>query len=237
MKLDDFLKCKKVRCVKGYDDCLKIGKEYDVIDVSVEIKVKDDEGAFLYWESDYFEPVLADNSINIQDIGTDILDTNADIKDTPRFKVGNKVYVGLTGKIAQVTEIIDDEVVNVANKNNEVRAWVSNICHATPENYERLQATFPHIEFEKPTKELTGSDLCRAIKAKGKKFIICAVSDISEEDAINNYLNGDEEMDVIFEIDDELDHPFIAIWGNLYKFAVPLSEETGEPLTESVLDE
>ena len=70
------------------------------------------------------------------------------------FKVGDKVYVGLTGKIAQVTEIIDDEVVNVANKNNEVRAWISNICHATPENYERLQTTFPDIEFEQPPKSL-----------------------------------------------------------------------------------
>ena len=68
----------------------------------------------------------------------------------PKFKVGDKVYVGLTGKIAQVTKIIDDDVVNVANKNNEVRAWVSNICHANPENYERLQATFTDIEFEAP---------------------------------------------------------------------------------------
>ena len=77
-----------------------------------------------------------------------------DIKSAPKFKVGDKVYVGLTGRIAQVTEIIDDDVVSVANKNNEVRAWVSNICHATQENYERLQATFTDIEFEQPSKPL-----------------------------------------------------------------------------------
>ena len=88
--LSDFLKVKKVRCVKAYDDCLKIGKEYDVVDISVEIKVKDDEGNFLYWKFDHFEPVLADNGVNTQDIGTDILDTNADIKDTPKFKVGDR---------------------------------------------------------------------------------------------------------------------------------------------------
>ena len=84
-----------MRCVKGYDDCLKIGKEYNVIDISVEIKVKDDEGEFLYWESEHFEPVLVDNSVNIQDIGTNILDTNADIKDAHKFKVGDPVYWGL----------------------------------------------------------------------------------------------------------------------------------------------
>ena len=33
---------------------------------------------------------------------------------TKPFKVGDKVYVGLTGRVAKVTEIIDDEVVSVA---------------------------------------------------------------------------------------------------------------------------
>ena len=152
----------------------------------------------------------------------------------PKFKVGDKVYYGIRHHIFHIKTIQGD----FCTFTNGIKCCgLTNLCHATLENYERLQATFPNIKFEAPPKPLTGSDLCRAIKAKGKKFIICAVSDISEEDAINNYLNGDEEMDVIFEIDDELDHPFIAIWGNLYKFAVPLSEETGEPLTESVLDE
>ncbi len=169
MKLQDFLKCKKVRCVKAYDDCLKIGKEYDVIDISVEIKVKDDEGNFLYWEFDHFEPVLdsaenplqdmkltpefeavepvlSDNcQVNTQDTGTDILDTNADIKDTPKFKVGDMVY--MPG---------DHRVLPILFKNGE---WfgVSHeevnpeyLLHATLENYELLCKLHPHIEFEQP---------------------------------------------------------------------------------------
>ena len=90
-------------------------------------------------DDDYYELV--------DDVSNEVNDTN---KPKPKFKVGDKVYVGMTGRIAQVTEIIDDDVVSVANKNNEVRAWVSNICHATQENYERLQAPFPDIKFEQP---------------------------------------------------------------------------------------
>ncbi len=233
MKLDKTLNFKKVRCVKAYDDCLKIGKEYDVIDVSVEIKVKDDEGAFLYWESDYFEPVpnQAENPLQGVELTSEF--EAAKLK----FKVGDKVYIPNIKNLCTIRN--DGKVITSDGQYYCNLSDSHDLCFvlATPENYEMLCKLYPHIEFEAPPKQLTGSDLCRAIKAKGKKFIICAVSDISEEDAINNYLNGDEEMDVIFEIDDELDHPFIAIWGNLYKFAVPLSEETGEPLTESILND
>ena len=236
MKLDKTLNFKKVRCVKGYDDCLEIGKEYEVIDISVEIKVKDDEGKFLYWESDHFEPVLDSAENPLQ--GVELTPEFEAV--APKFKVGDKVYrLLLEPKIFTILGVDSDNTAHFGESGKFGYEWWSfkNLCHATQENYERLQATFPDIEFEQPPKPLTGNDLCRAIKAKGKKFIICAVSDISEEDAINNYLNGDKEMDVIFEIDDELDHPFVAVWGNLYKFAVPLNEETGEPLTESILND
>lgn len=225
MKLDKTLNFKKVRCVKGYDDCLEIGKEYEVIDISVEIKVKDDEGNFLYWESDHFEPVIDSAENPLQDMKL----TPEFEAVEPKFKVGDKVYVGLTGKIAQVTEIIDDDVVNVANKNNEVRAWVSNICHATPENYERLQATFPHIEFEKPTKELTGSDLCRAMLDKGWVSVPCYISDESDYEADNN---------AFCVLIGKFDKCFKELATNYeHEYAVPFDPRTGEPLTEAVLDE
>jgi hypothetical protein len=155
----------------------------------------------------------------------------------PKFKVGDKVYIPNIKNLCTIRN--DGKVITSDGQYYCNLSDSHDLCFvlATPENHAMLSKLYPHIEFEQPAKELKGSDLCRAIKAKGKKFIICAVSNISEEDAINNYLNGDQEMDVIFEIDDELDHPFVAFWGNLYKFAVPLSEETGEPLTESVLDE
>lgn len=214
MKLDKTLNFKKVRCVKGYDDCLEIGKEYNVIDISVEIKVKDDEGKFLYWESDHFEPVidelsksaenplqdmkltpefgavepvLADNcQVNIQDIGTDILDTNADIKDTPKFKIGSGFYFGLNSKIYIVKKCTDNEIF--ANDPYDPIELLSlrkiHCCPATPENYERLQATFPNIKFEAPPKELMGSDLARDLIKKGWKGFNCVCGNSGDDNVM-----------------------------------------------------
>ena len=92
---------------------------------------------------------------------------------TKPFKVGDKVYVGLTGRVAKVTEIIDDEVVSVANENNEVRVWTTNICRATQENYEMLSKLYPHIEIELPTKQLTSGNLCRAVLKSNHRNIMC----------------------------------------------------------------
>ena len=150
MKLDDFLKCKKVRCVNvGEHFYITAGKEYDVINLDEDsvyiVNDNHEECDYLY---KYFEPVLDSAENHLQNMeSTPEFETKA---LEPKFKVGDRVYVGLTGRIVQVTVIIDNDVVSVANKNNEVRAGVSYICHATPENCERLQATFPDIEFERP---------------------------------------------------------------------------------------
>ena len=151
LQLDDFLKPKKVRCINiaNHKD-LTDGKLYDVAGVACGILIiYNDNGDKLWYDMNCFELVIDSAENPLQDMKlTPEFKTEA---SEPKFKAGDKVYVGLTGKIAQVTGIIDDDVVNIANKNNEFRAWVSNICHATQENYERLQATFPDIEFEQPT--------------------------------------------------------------------------------------
>ena len=227
MKLDDFLKPKKVRCVIGSSSslgCLTAGKLYEVIGATYgRLKIHNDNSGFSWHDMNCFELVIDSAENPLQNIEL----TPEFEAVEPKFKVGDKVYVGLTGKIAQVTGIIDDDVVNVANKNNEVRAWVSNICHATQENYERLQATFPDIEFERP--QLTGSDLARAMLERGDRRIYGYASDNSDNDP-HGYECVVRDYDV--------NSGFGVIMSNArYEFFNPCDLRTGEPLTESVLDE
>ena len=247
MKLDKTLNFKKVRCVKGYDDCLTVGKEYSVLNIRMEVEVRDDEGGRYYWESDHFEPVLdsaenplqkmeltpefeavkpvlSDNcQVNTQDTGTDILDTNADIKDTPKFKVGDMVY--MPG---------DHRVLPILFKNGE---WfgVSHeevnpeyLLHATLENYELLCKLHPHIKFEQPpTQEDIDNEavdkLAQAMKNKLAEkreqgyhgWEACKHGDLVQ--LLINHVDKGDPIDV----------------ANFCAFLFA----RGEPLTEAVLDE
>lgn len=224
MKLDKTLNFKKVRCVKGYDDCLEIGKEYEVIDISVEIKVKDDEGNFLYWESDYFEPVLDSAENPLQDM-----------KLTPefeavesKFKVGDKVYYGSEPDVLTILEFDVDGWARMDSWAGFVDS--SRLCHATPENYERLQATFTDIEFEQPPKPLTGSDLARAMLDKGWKYVPCYMSNTSDKNAVEL-----DDCGVIYTVNHNGN--FGDGYGEIWCHAVPFDPRTGEPLTESILND
>ena len=168
MNIDDFLKPKKVRCInRDNRSNLTEGKIYDVIGaIFGRLKIRNDNGDNIWYDMTCFELVI--DSAENPPQGMELTPETKALE--PKFKVGDRVYVGLTGKIARVTKIIDDDVVSVANKNNEVRVWVSNICHATPENYERLQATFTDIEFEQPPKKLTDIDLDWSIAPKWANY-------------------------------------------------------------------
>ena len=214
--LSDFLKCKKVRCVKAYDDCLTVGKEYSVLDIRTEVKVKDDEGAFFYWESDHFEPVIesAENPLQNAELTSELEAVE------PKFKVGDKVYLFGIDYIEEITKIIGANVY-LAGADFDASVSIKEICHATQENYERLQATFPDIEFEQPTKPLSGDALVKAMLAKGIKNVLCL------------WGNGDKI------IIDRLSYKggLMSTNCNIVGGLTPIDWYTGEPLTEAVLDE
>ena len=217
MKLDKTLNFKKVRCVKGYDDCLEIGKEYEVIDISVEIKVKDDEGNFLYWESDYFEPVLDSAEDPLQ--GIELTPEFGAVE--PKFKVGDKVYIPNIKNLCTIRN--DGKVITSDGQYYCNLSDSHDLCFvlATPENHEMLCKLYPHIEFEAPPKPLSGDDIVKAMLKKGIKNVLCL------------WGNGDKI------IIDRLSYKggLMSTNCNIVGGLTPIDWYTGEPLTEAVLDE
>lgn len=276
--LSDFLKVKKVRCIDNdVVNDLTIGKVYKVMGVEGDgtVKVFADNGFAQWYLMDRFEPVLdsaenplqnieltpefeavepvlADNSeVNIQDIGTDILDTNADIKNTPKFKVGDKVYFPrLSNKLCVIDQGQEDDYVDEVNGSKalaemqsdldfvydqKTKSWLWNekdcapqLLHATPENHALLSKLYPHIEFEQPPKQLTGSDLARAMLERGDRRIYGYASDNSDNDP-HGYECVVRDYDV--------NSGFGVIMSNArYEFFNPCDPRTGEPLTKSILN-
>ena len=73
--------------------------------------------------------------------------------------------------------------------------------------------------------ELTGSELCKAMLARGDYHVMCAVSDISESDAI---LSCNSAVITSGEIRGAFTNSF----DGLHEHAVPINNQ-GEPLTAS----
>ena len=150
----------------------------------------------------------------------------------PKFKVGDKVYFGFSKNIEEIERFCDFLGGIHAKSKSGNLCLLTTCCHATPENYERLQATFPHIEFEQPAKELSGSDLAKAMLDKGWKFVPCYVHDVSDDEAIDR-----KHYATVENKNPTNGYSFISTGETDWKYAVPIDPRTGEPLTQAVLDE
>ena len=154
--------------------------------------------------------------------------TNEMTNNTP-FKVGDKVYKFGGADVKTILEVFENGYMRISNYPYRVNH--ETLCHVTQENYEMICKLYPHIEFELPPKEITGSDLCRAMLDKGWHLVPCVVSDISDSDALNN----DNYRLVDNWYTGRFDSCFHS--GNYsYKYAIPLDPKTNLPLTEDVLN-
>ena len=81
---------------------------------------------------------------------------------------------------------------------------------------------YPHIEFEQPPKPLTGIELAKKLIAKGHNYLVV---DTVIGIRVLTRLEGNTLIDSNNVRLDELDD------------ITPLNDETGEPLTESVLND
>ena len=199
-----------------------------------------DSVVIYYTDQDIF-PTIENQEIQADDLIallTDLLKSAEnplqDMELTPeteasetKFKVGDKVYFGTDPDIKTISEVGNDNDVQFAGE----FGWASgySCCHANQENYERLQATFTDIEFERPPKELKGSDLARAMLERGDRRIYGYASDNSDNDP-----HGYECVVRDYDVNNGFG---VIMSDGRYEFFIPCDLRTGELLTESVLDE
>lgn len=197
------------------------------------------------------------NSVNILDTNTNILvdnksnlvdsDDNYQAAHVSEFKVGDRVYnIGLASTAIHVVESNENGDPRYPIKVNGTPLRANGrlktmdfpvLFHATQEKCDELSKAFG-IQFEAPPKELTGSDLARAMLEKGYQYILCATSDVSELKAIEllkEKCDASRYLDVVIGF--SYGNFDCARQGNSWKYAVPIDPKTGEPLTEAVLDE
>lgn len=226
MKLDDFLRVKQARCVVGYDGHLTAGKTYPVLGLSVPnnlVKVENDNGFITEYDFGRFEPVLVSAENPLQNMKlTPEFEAEA---SEPKFKVGDKVYYGIRHHIFHIKTIKGD----FCTFTNGIKCCgFTRLCHATPENYERLQATFPHIEFERP---LTQADINNEAVDKLSQ----AMKDKLAEKREQGYHGWEtcKHGDLVQLLINHVDKGDPVDVANFCAFLFT----RGEPLTEAMLDE
>ena len=138
----------------------------------------------------------------------------------PKFKAGDKVYYGNENRILTIAELDDDGWIRPDRR----VGFINNkqCCHATPENYALLSQLYPHIKFEAPPKSLTGIELAKKLIAKGHNYLVV---DTVIGIRVLTRLEGNTLIDSNNVRLDELDD------------ITPLDDITGEPLTESILND
>ena len=172
-----------------------------------------------------FTPV-PNNDVSKSDNEIDISLNSVDDVNTT-FKVGDKVYKYGETDVKTVLEVFEYGYMQISNYPYRVNH--ESICYATQENYEILCKPYPHIEFEQPPKEITGSDLTKGMFERGDFAVVCKCSDTSESSAITfsplrlivGYRNGRFEENN----------------GKFWNYAVPFDPKTRIQLTEDVLNE
>lgn len=77
------------------------------------------------------------------------------------------------------------------------------------------------------TKELTGSELCKAMLERGDKYVMCGVSDVDDNDA-ENHEDDDFLAEAVTDFDDK--DGLFGTTSMRWNYAVPINN-MGEPLT------
>ena len=172
-----------------------------------------------------FTPI-PNNDMSKSNSEIDISENSVDDVNTT-FKVGDKVYKYGETDVKTVLEVFEYGYMQISNYPHRVNH--ESICHATQENYENLCKLYPHIDFESPPKEITGSDLTKGMFERGDFAVVCKCSNIGECSAI-----AASPLRLITEYSEGR---FLDNTGHLWEYAIPYDPKTNLPLTEDVLNE
>ena len=227
MKLNELLKVNSVRCIKTkVDEDLVEGEIYKVEGFNDEtIKIVDSNG-FSSWHNKNLFETIPNNDMSKSDSEIDINENSVDGVNMA-FKVGDKVYKYGETDVKTVLEVFEYGYMQISNYPYRVNH--ESICYATQENYEMLCKLYPHIEFELPPKEITGSDLTKGMFERGDFAVVCKCSNIGEYSAI-----AASPLRLITEYSEGR---FLDNTGHLWEYAIPCDPKTNLPLTEGVLNE
>lgn len=242
----DFIEAKLIHGGDDYYKVLEIGESYKVMgfsedsDLSVIIAVPDSEDFAdgLYVCPNYFrKPKSAMGKVTKRELLERCQDNTRSIERLELILKKN----GIEPQLKQLTQSVfdgQDEQWRFAavDSNGEVRLQMSHpilnktnsiwICCGQPEKSVGMKydaSDWQNSLIERKSKELTGSDLCRAMLARGDKFVLCFVHEFGDDRAV------EDEASVAIN--------FVNKYGfqtdsNQYNNAVPINNQ-GEPLTAS----
>lgn len=237
MNIDDFLKPKKVRCITGDNrKDLTNGKIYDVIGAAYgRLKIHSDNGGNSWYDMDCFELVIESAENPLQGVKLTPEFEVVEPITAPRFEAGQKAYCPWlnVGRLVLLesnhTDYLFAETAKGKQYFNKDGTSVDvtspaqpDLFHATQENYELLSKLMPWVNFEQPPKPLTGIELAKKLIAKGHNYLVV---DTVIGIRVLTRLEGNTLIDSNNVRLDELDD------------ITPLNDETGEPLTESILND
>ena len=125
--LEEFLKCKKVKCVKAHYNSLTVGKEYSVLNIRIGVEVIDNEGSKYYWRANHFEPVL-DSAENPLQNAEPTPELEAVVPHVSEFKVGDPVYKYGETDVKTILEVFENGYMRISNYPYRVNH--ETLCHA-----------------------------------------------------------------------------------------------------------
>ena len=119
---------------------------------------------------------------------------------------------------------LDQSVFDGLDKQWQWAAFDNDGCRHVYLEKPRCGSYWEHSLIERESKELTGSDLCRAMLDKGFEYVMCLVGDECEESASNS-----ETVRVVCSRGADY---FDDTTEDMWYFAIPINNQ-GEPLTAS----